>query len=381
MNIVFLSVLFRHPEKGEKVGGGEISNRRLLEALAENHQVTVLSAVGNNLKGEQVQKVTYYDYSATGFLCLLPGVLSRLASKWLYRRNTGQALKKIKPDIILCSTLEFNAALPYAKANNIPVGAFIRAFENFKEYDPKSIGGKIKRVFRNCLYGDTQDKTINKLDFVLPNSDFMAEKCQAAFCAPSRYVIYPPVDLIGPQVVDLDSVKENTIRSVVMVSGAQKKGGHLFIELSRRFPAVKFSIIGYRGELSDDLKPSNLQLHGWVSNPEALIAQADLVLVPSIWEEPFGRIAVEGLLSKKPVLASNIGGLPETVAYRAYLLVEPGNVPAWQAKLEECFNCSNTLIEESRIAMASAQKYSMFNQIKNLEAAMINEIGMKAVPK
>jgi glycosyltransferase involved in cell wall biosynthesis len=57
-------------------------------------------------------------------------------------------------------------------------------------------------------------------------------------------------------------------------------------------------------------------------------------VVPSIWPEPFGQVAVEAMACGKPVIASAIGGLPDVVADGVSgLLVEPGNVRALQEAL------------------------------------------------
>ena len=48
------------------------------------------------------------------------------------------------------------------------------------------------------------------------------------------------------------------------------------------------------------------------------------MLVPSLWGEAFGKIVVESMLRGIPVLASNLGGLPEAKLGVDYLLpVEP----------------------------------------------------------
>jgi glycosyltransferase involved in cell wall biosynthesis len=55
----------------------------------------------------------------------------------------------------------------------------------------------------------------------------------------------------------------------------------------------------------------------------------DIAIVPSIEPEPFGLVAVEAMLSKKPVIASNHGGLTEIVINdHTGFLVEPNNVYA-----------------------------------------------------
>lgn len=51
-------------------------------------------------------------------------------------------------------------------------------------------------------------------------------------------------------------------------------------------------------------------------NPEELKQQyidADVLIIPSIWEEPFGRVVIEGNSHGLPVIASNRGGIPEII--------------------------------------------------------------------
>lgn len=54
---------------------------------------------------------------------------------------------------------------------------------------------------------------------------------------------------------------------------------------------------------------------GWhdVSELPAFYRQADICLVPSVWEEPFGMVAVEAMATGRPVCVSRVGGLQEIV--------------------------------------------------------------------
>ena len=62
----------------------------------------------------------------------------------------------------------------------------------------------------------------------------------------------------------------------------------------------------------------------------------DVAIVPSIEPEPFGLVAVEAMLSKKPVIASNHGGLTEIVINnQTGFLVEPNNVAALSEALSK----------------------------------------------
>ncbi len=59
---------------------------------------------------------------------------------------------------------------------------------------------------------------------------------------------------------------------------------------------------------------------GWLSQ-EAIYKQtmlADVCVVPSIWEEPFGATSLEALVLGKAVFALNRGGTPELSRYSVY---------------------------------------------------------------
>lgn len=61
----------------------------------------------------------------------------------------------------------------------------------------------------------------------------------------------------------------------------------------------------------------------------------DIAVVPSTEPEPFGMVAIEAMLSKKPVVAANHGGLTETVVHNhSGLLFEPKSVTSLSDALE-----------------------------------------------
>jgi glycosyltransferase involved in cell wall biosynthesis len=74
-----------------------------------------------------------------------------------------------------------------------------------------------------------------------------------------------------------------------------------------------------------------IRITGGVEQIAPVLYAADVVAVPSL-REPFGRIAVEAMLAKRPVIASSVDGLKEIVTDdETGLLVPPGD-PACLAK-------------------------------------------------
>ncbi|HRZ84164.1 MAG TPA: glycosyltransferase family 4 protein, partial [Candidatus Hydrogenedentes bacterium] len=76
---------------------------------------------------------------------------------------------------------------------------------------------------------------------------------------------------------------------------------------------------------------------GWMSHAEALSLYqgADIAVVPSLWREPFGLVAVEAMAAGLPVVASDTGGLSDIVLPgETGLLVPPGDEGSLAAALE-----------------------------------------------
>ena len=74
-----------------------------------------------------------------------------------------------------------------------------------------------------------------------------------------------------------------------------------------------------------------VSMTGFGSNEEVkrIFRKAWVVAVPSVWEEPFGHVAIEAMMNGVAVVASNTGGLGAIVRDdQTGFLVEPGDIDA-----------------------------------------------------
>ena len=124
-------------------------------------------------------------------------------------------------------------------------------------------------------------------------------------------VIHPPIYGIPP-FARLGSFDEGVI---LMINPCVVKGIGIFLELARAFPALRFAALKGWGTTSEDLRSlaqtPNVAVLESVSNIEEALSQARVLLMPSLWYEGFGLIAMEAMLRGIPVIASNSGGLQE----------------------------------------------------------------------
>lgn len=73
------------------------------------------------------------------------------------------------------------------------------------------------------------------------------------------------------------------------------------------------------------------------------LADADLVVVPSIWREAFGRVLIEAMAAGVPVIASSTGGIPEVLSPRFQEhLVPRGDAPALAAAISRLVSWRQT---------------------------------------
>lgn len=104
-----------------------------------------------------------------------------------------------------------------------------------------------------------------------------------------------------------------------------RKGHHLLIlswkKIQKKIPNIYLYIVGdgdkdYKKKLKYLIKKENLNEKQiiWISytdNIYKIMSKVELVIVPSINFESFGRVAVEAMALKKPLITSDFGGLKE----------------------------------------------------------------------
>ena len=116
----------------------------------------------------------------------------------------------------------------------------------------------------------------------------------------------------------------------------ETKGVNFLVELWRHPDLKSYKLImAGKGPLADKLRkhsPPNVSWVGHVEGEEKrrLLLQCRAVVFPCLWPEPLGTVVYEAYQVCKPVLASNLGGLRETIRHNATgLLLPPGQTESW----------------------------------------------------
>jgi glycosyltransferase involved in cell wall biosynthesis len=131
-------------------------------------------------------------------------------------------------------------------------------------------------------------------------------------------------------------------------------------------------------ELKNEIKIKNLQdivtIVDFQKDLWKYYDSIDIVLVPTTDPEPFGLVAIEGMLSKKPVIASNHGGIIEIVINKETgLLFEPNNQIELKRAIETLINNRDLLISFGEKGEKRAKlKFSLEKYIEDFKVLYLN---------
>lgn len=113
----------------------------------------------------------------------------------------------------------------------------------------------------------------------------------------------------------------------------------------------------YEHDLRSRFARPNVRFLGMVDASDFL-ASIDVLVVPSLWNEPLPLVVIEAFASGIPVVASRLGGIPEIVEdERTGFLVPPGSSQALTAVLERLIAAPNIVRGMRRACLAAATPF------------------------
>ncbi len=223
--------------------------------------------------------------------------------------------------------------------------------------------------------------------------------CSAALLAEARHLV--------PEIIPCSSVIHNgldvpllnpeplpsdTPRLLCLGRLINDKGFDLaltaFASLRGRFPHARLVIAGdgaARPALEQQAAELGLNglVHfaGWVAPDKvpALINTATVVVMPSRWEEPFGLVALEAALMARPIVATDVGGLPEVVVHQQTgLLVEKEDSGALAEAIAMLLEQPESAILMGQTARHRAQKLFSLERCVDAYAALYRKLVQEA---
>jgi glycosyltransferase involved in cell wall biosynthesis len=321
------------------VGGAEKSTYEILKQKdKENYNIELISFADIDTLGANSKKMIFFQKWKLSFIKDMYLFNRFFYYEYLFNRNV---IKTYFSDLKTSSELYTYAIYAPIAINSFEGKSklFIRSETDLAINTNYYTG--VKKHFKNIymileypaffIYKKDLEKAIQKAD-VICNSKYMAKKLKELYAKESE-VLYPYIDedRLKKEFVEVKSdIKE---KGIVFVGDAIIKGINIAKDIAKKMPNEKFYF--FSRYIQKPTIKENITWIPWQTKEVDIYKYANLVIVPSIWEEAYGRVSREAYILGISVLVSKIGGLPESVDEKKEFIVdEYKNIEEWRKKIE-----------------------------------------------
>ena len=370
-------------------GGGDKSNRLLLEALAaRGHTCLAVARISRFGPAEHAQYLRDLAARAVSPVECEPGVVvfhhagveARVVTSHPNLRAYFSAqISGFAPDVVLTSTDDPAQLLLEASLRANVSTIYLARATLALPFGP------------DCAFpSEAKTSILRQTGAVVAVSHYVAEYIRKWSGIPAVHV---PISLLDPPPYPDLGRFENEF--VTLVNPCAVKGISIFLNLADRMPGVRFLAVPTWGTNQADraalARRPNITVLDPVDNVDEILRRTRVLLVPSLWAEARSRIVVEAMLRGVPVLAANIGGIREAKLGVDYLLpvrpiekyqprldeqmvpvadVPPQDIGPWQAALDGLLSDRVHYQELSRASRQAATAYAADLNVGPFEALL-----------
>lgn len=295
---------------GKHLFGGERSLLDILDGLAEAgyNAVVATPGTGNGAYLDALRR------RCTGIVSFRYG--------WWRDNNAidesvvaafAQVIAEHRIDAVHANTIMLREPLAAARRMGIPGIVHVRELIEHDVALAELIGESPARIIQEVVAGT---------DWVIANSEATARsfaKAGATFVVPNT---------IDADAYDIGAVPGHEgLRVAMLSSNLPKKGIHDFVAVAEHLkdasPETRLLLFGPENDHTRALReaqqkgevPSNLVFAGYCDDPARAMAEADVVVNLSHFQESFGRTVLEAMGARRPVVVYDWGALPELVVH------------------------------------------------------------------
>ena len=349
-------------------GGCETYMLKLSEELkAKGHEIEFFGMYDekNTVGNSKNLYTTNMDFHSKGLSRLLYPF--KIIYSFEAARKIGKVLDSFKPDIVHMNNINFQLtpSIIYAiKKRNIPLVQTVHDYQmicpNHLLYSIKETktcercinDSKLNCLKYNCIHGSRVKsligtieaklywvlKTYKKVDLYVCPSKFLENKLLSASS------IYSGKTFVVHNFIEKKPMPEKTDTEKPYVAFASRlsveKGVGILAKAAKLLPDITFKIAG-TGPDDECLKNiPNVNMLGFLTGDEliSLIANAKVMILPSVWYENCPLNILETHAFGVPVITMNSGGMAELVEDgKTGLLIKESTAEATAEAINKCF--------------------------------------------
>ncbi|MFV0577497.1 MAG: glycosyltransferase [Fusobacterium ulcerans] len=383
MKIIFILGLY-YPYIG---GGAEVSNKLLVEGIQQRGIEIEVITLGEKDKVEKINNVIVKRMAINKltkkYLKQIRGLeikikilerIKRLTYKSLYLfdwklyNKINKILEKSEGDILHISGIHFFVPLMWmilAKKNNMkviytlrdPFLVYIRAKKS------KNLINLIDFI-RRKIYSVFIYKYV---DYIHSPSQHMIDLHLKNKFKFKNSIVIPNTVKIENQIVNFEN-KDIDILYVGRLE--EEKGINTLIETIEKLKLNNKSIFVGKGTLEKLSLKAKIKVTGWISKEKTYeyMKKAKVLILPSEWEEAFGRVLIEGIANGTLVIGSDQGAIPEVLGFDKRYIFKTKSAKDLKEKIIRVLTLSqNEYKKEIMELQKYIKKYSYKDHIEKFE--------------
>ncbi|SDU24245.1 Glycosyltransferase involved in cell wall bisynthesis [Polaribacter sp. Hel1_33_78] len=376
MKIAIINTLYAP----NKVGGAEKS----VQALAEN-----FSALGNDIiviclgkedVSYKLNGVTIYTVKIKNdywpFDTANKSSFEKLkwhlkdASNNKYNDFLHNLFLSYKPDVLFTNNISGFSTKVWRTASNLNI-KIVHTLRDYYLQCPKTTKFKgnlnCLTLCNDCkLLSLPKKKDSSKINYLIGISNYILNDHidKGYFNGVENEVIFNGFEI--PEKKIPEKKNTNTFGFIGQVN--ESKGIELILESFSKISSSswRFLIAGavdekYLKQLNKINSSVQIEYLGYMDSSK-FFEMIDVLIVPSLWNEPFGRVVLESIINKKPVIASDKGGIPEILSNNKQFIFSP-KVNELTVLLEKIIANSNFL-DEFKFENKYLEKFTIKNTVQ-----------------
>ena len=314
-----LLMLSDYPSPDRDVSGGvprcvesTVSALSKLDSSIEIFVSSFSSKIKTNVTSKSGNLTVHYiPFPLANYPIFVP----RCVTNRIIRRE----IMKVRPDIIHVQGIGKYYSFPILKECSNPVILTVHGIIHQESKSWRGLLGKYRGYVGRYL----EKNILNRAKYLIAVSPYV-KRTIAPMTAGDISVIYNSLDEI------FFSINKNEVPNRILFVGGieERKGLHVLIDaiaaIKQTIPAIKLHIVGgirkasYYNDLLNQIVNLGLQdsivFKNHLSNSELMqeYSEAALFVLPSK-EESLGVVLLEAMATGTPIVASNIGGIPDII--------------------------------------------------------------------
>lgn len=166
----------------------------------------------------------------------------------------------------------------------------------------------------------------------------------------------------------LENFQEKNINVLYVGKVVQEKGIVTLVETLKKMGLESKSLFIGDGNLKSFVLKKGIKVTGWLSREETYeyMKKSKVLILPSEWEEAFGRVLIEAIANGTLVIGSDRGAIPEVLNFNEKYIFKAGLSEKLQKKILRILNLNEEDYQNEVLNLQKyIEKYNYENHINN----------------